>query len=159
MLTNSYFLTGAISLGLSLFLFLVGIPFSITSPSGVTNIVLSPVFWPEVLAGILGLVGVALMLTAKSATEVKQTPEPGIKGGYRRLTVLAVLLGAYVMAIPKLGMVWSSMLAFVSLALLIRTHHRIAAFVAAILVPLVLYVFFAHVAGVAIPQGDFVRLP
>jgi len=31
--------------------------------------------------------------------------------------------------------------------------------VCAVLIPLVLYVFFAHIAGVAIPQGDFVRLP
>ena len=33
------------------------------------------------------------------------------------------------------------------------------ALVTSFVVPLLLYAFFAHVAGVAIPQGNFVRLP
>ena len=42
---------------------------------------------------------------------------------------------------------------------LVRTKHMTIAIVSAVAVPLLLYVFFAHVAGVAIPQGNFVRLP
>ena len=51
------------------------------------------------------------------------------------------------------------MVVFFVFALLVRTSHPKTALVAAVAVPLVLYLFFAHVAGVAIPQGDFVRLP
>ena len=60
---------------------------------------------------------------------------------------------------PWLGMVWTSMLAFVALAFLVKTRHPATAFICAIVVPLVLYAFFAHVASVAIPQGELVRLP
>jgi putative tricarboxylic transport membrane protein len=58
-----------------------------------------------------------------------------------------------------LGLVWTAMLAFAATALLVRTKHMTIAIVSAVTVPLLLYVFFAHVAGVAIPQGNFVRLP
>ena len=53
----------------------------------------------------------------------------------------------------------TSMLIFVATALLVRTRHPKTALVCAVIVPLVLYAFFAHVAGVAIPQGNFMRLP
>jgi len=51
------------------------------------------------------------------------------------------------------------MLAFLATAFLVRTSHPKTAVICALCVPLVLYVFFAHVATVAIPQGNFVRLP
>jgi hypothetical protein len=56
-------------------------------------------------------------------------------------------------------MVWTAMLAFAACACLFRTRHPIVAVICAVVVPLLLYAFFAHVAGVAIPQGAFVRLP
>ena len=62
-------------------------------------------------------------------------------------------------ALPRLGMVWTCMLVFVATAFMFRTRYPKAAVVCAVVVPLVLYAFFAHVAGVAIPQGEFVRLP
>lgn len=60
---------------------------------------------------------------------------------------------------PRLGMVWTAMIGFLVTALLLQPRIPISTLVAAIAVPLVLYAFFAHVAGVAIPQGQFVRLP
>jgi len=52
-----------------------------------------------------------------------------------------------------------SMIAFGVVLLLTKTSYRIAAVAVAILLPLALYAFFAHVAAVPIPQGLFVRLP
>ena len=80
-------------------------------------------------------------------------------GGYLRLALLGILGVLYVGSIGTLGMVWASVLAFIALAFLIKTRHPVVALIAAVLVPLALYAFFAHVAGVAIPQGDFVRMP
>lgn len=160
MLNNSYFVTGLFSLILSLFLFFVAIPYGVTAPSNVTNIVLSPVFWPEVLSILLGITGIALMLAGRTATDVEsEDSEPATKGSYQRLVLLAVLMCAYIFAIPKLGLVWTSMIAFVALAVLIKCSHPVTAVISAIVIPLILYLFFAHVAGMAIPQGDFLRLP
>jgi len=159
MLNNSHFMTGLISLILSLLLFFVAIPYAVTSPSNVTNIVLSPVFWPEVLSILLGITGIALMLSANTAIKDEVSEFMGTVGSYKRLVLLAVLMVVYIFAIPKLGLVWTSMIAFVALAILIKSSHPKTAIIAAIIIPLVLYLFFAHVAGMAIPQGDFLRLP
>ena len=160
MLNNSYFITGLFSLILSLFLFFVAIPFGVTAPSNVTKVVLSPVFWPEVLSILLGITGIALMFAGRTTTDVEsEDNEPATKGSYQRLLLLAVLMCAYIFAIPKLGLVWTSMIAFVALAVLIKSSHPKTAVISAIVIPLILYLFFAHVAGMAIPQGDFLRLP
>ena len=160
MLNNSYFITGLFSLILSLFLFFVAIPFGVTAPSNVTKVVLSPVFWPEVLSILLGITGIALMFAGRTTTDVEsEDNEPATKGSYQRLLLLAVLMCAYIFAIPNLGLVWTSMIAFVALAVLIKSSHPKTAVISAIVIPLILYLFFAHVAGMAIPQGDFLRLP
>lgn len=160
MLNNSYFSTGLATLILALFLFFVAIPYGVTAPSNVTKIVLSPVFWPEVLSILLGIIGIALMFAARTASDVEsEDNEPATKGSYKRLFLLAVLMIAYIFAIPKLGLVWTSMIAFVVLAVLIKSSHPKTAIISAVIIPLVLYLFFAHVAGMAIPQGDFLRLP
>lgn len=159
MLNNSYFSTGLASLILSLFLIFVAIPYGVTAPSNVTNIVLSPVFWPEVLSVLLGITGVALMISGRSAVKDSVAELLPTKGCYKRIALLAVLMAIYVAAIPWLGLVWTSMISFVALAILIKTSHPRTALISAVIIPLVLYMFFAHVAGMAIPQGEFLRLP
>jgi len=62
-------------------------------------------------------------------------------------------------ALPRLGMVWTAMLVLAACAFLFQTRHPIVAIICAVVMPLLLYLFFAHVAGIAIPQGNFVRLP
>ena len=37
--------------------------------------------------------------------------------------------------------------------------EKVVSGLVAIVLPLVLYAFFAHIAGVAVPQGEFIRLP
>lgn len=159
MLSNSYFSTGLVSLILSLLLFFVAIPYGVTSPSNVTNIVLSPVFWPEVLSILLGITGIALMISGRNAVKDHIAEYAATKGCYKRLALLAVLMSVYIVAIPWLGLVWTSMIAFVALAVLIKSSHPRTALISAVVIPLVLYLFFAHVAGVAIPQNEFLRLP
>ncbi len=119
------------------------------------------------LAGILALTGLGLLsVTLKRRPDddgtAEQPPHDLGTGGpaaYARLGLMALVMVATMYAIPRLGMVWTCALAFVATAFLIRTRHPVAALVSALAVPLVLYAFFAHVAGIAIPQGDFVRLP
>ena len=143
------------------FLIFVGIPGWVSSPSNVQNIVLAPTFWPYVLSAMTGLIGLGLILAGRRTggasfdEEVEETD--GL--GWPRLVALALIMALTMYALPRLGMVWTTMLVFAATAFLFRTRHRVTALICAVLIPLALYAFFAHVAGVGIPQGNFVRLP
>jgi len=146
---------------ISLFLLLVGIPKAVSSPSNVANIVLAPTFWPYVLASFTGLTGLGLLIAGWREEQDSGSDDKPDNDAYGlpRLIALAAIMVVTMYALPRLGMVWTTMLVFLSTALLFRTRHRRTAFVCAVLIPLVLYAFFAHVAGVGIPQGDYLRLP
>lgn len=154
-------LIGAGAIIFSAFMALIGVPYGVAAPRNISNIVLSPLFWPYIVAGMIGLAGLALLLTrAPAADEVDAEAESDGDGrGLMRLALMAVIMAVYFYAIELVGMVWASMAAFVAIAFLIRTAHPRAAVLTAIVAPLLLYGFFAHVAGVMIPQGGIVRLP
>jgi hypothetical protein len=139
----------------------IAIPKWVSSPSNVSNIVLSPLFWPYVLTALAGLTGLGLVLASRSSdTEVALEDEhTSDDRSWHRLAALGVIMILTMFALPRLGMVWTTMLVFAVTAFLLRTRHPITAIVCAVVIPLALYAFFAHVAGVAIPQGIFVRLP
>ena len=151
---------GLVALALAAFLAFVAIPSWVSSPSNVRNIILSPTFWPYVLSGFLALTGIGLVLTpANPTTDDDETADTPAGSSWLRLLGLAIIMGLTMYAMPRLGMVWTCMIAFAAAAFMFRTRYPKAALACAVLVPLVLYAFFAHVAGVAIPQGEFVRLP
>jgi len=152
-------LIGIFALIAGFFLMTVAIPLWVSSPSNVSNIILSPVFWPYTLSGLTILVGLGLTITGFYSSEDMRSEPAEISGGYTRLMIMAVIMVIYMFGLPRLGMVWTSMIAFAATAFLVRTSHPITAVICAICVPLALYVFFAHIASVAIPQGNFVRLP
>lgn len=147
----------------ALFLGVYAIPQFVSAPSNVQFIILSPVFWPYTLACLTGIVGVLLINSSRGiAQDLLASDEPedvNRSQGMIRLAVMAVIMSVTMLLLPKLGMVWTCMLVFVATAFLYKTRHPVLAVVCAVLIPLLLYAFFAHVAGVAIPQGDFVRLP
>jgi hypothetical protein len=152
-------LIGIFALIAGMFLMIVAIPLWVSSPSNVGNIILSPVFWPYTLSGLTILIGLGLTITGFYSSEDLSSEPAEISGGYGRLMIMAVIMIIYMFGLPRLGMVWTSMLAFAATAFLVRTSHPKTAVICAICVPLALYVFFAHIASVAIPQGNFVRLP
>ncbi|WP_187428891.1 hypothetical protein ROLI_016530 [Roseobacter fucihabitans] len=144
------------------FLILYAIPQWISSPSNVRNIVLSPLFWPYALAGFTGLAGLGLVASGarlRGPDTLVNEPVQDTGAAWMRLAGMAVIMVATMFLLPRLGMVLTSMLVFVATAFLVRTRHPITALVCAVIIPLVLYAFFAHVAGVAIPQGEILRLP
>lgn len=146
----------------AMFLLFVAIPSWVSSPSNVPNIILSPVFWPNVLAGVVGIVGAGMVLTSYWRQKPAQPIPSDVadrRAAFARLGAVAAMMAATMLLLATLGLVWTAMLVFVSLAFLVRTSHPKTAVVCAVIVPLVLYGFFAHVAGVAIPQGNYVRLP
>lgn len=152
---------GIVALAAAAFLVFFAIPNWVFSPSNVRNIVLAPTFWPYVLSGLLVIVGVGLLFTPHhpDASDPDPVDEPDGALPWLRLGGLAVIMVLTMYGLPRLGMVWTCMLAFAATAFMFRTRYPKTALVCAVVVPLVLYAFFAHVAGVAVPQGEFVRLP
>lgn len=148
-----------------MFLGLVGIPRWVSSPSNVSNIILSPTFWPYVLTVLTGLIALGLLLVGwrmvdnEPVEQEQEQEQSSDKAAWMRLLALAVIMGLTMFALPRLGMVWTAMVVFIATAFLFKTRHPIIAIACAVVIPLFLYLFFAHVAGVAIPQGEFVRLP
>ncbi|MGQ3486317.1 tripartite tricarboxylate transporter TctB family protein [Roseovarius pacificus] len=146
----------------ALFLIFHAIPAWVSAPSNISNIILSPLFWPYTLAGVTILAGLGLIaagLRAPSDDAPVNTPIDDTPAAWVRLASMAAIMTATMFLLPRLGMVWTSMLVFATTAFLFKTRHPLTAMICAVAVPLVLYAFFAHVAGVAIPQGHFVRLP
>lgn len=146
----------------ALFFVLVAIPNWVAAPANVPNIVLSPLFWPYVLACLTGITGLGLIATAlrmPGAGGPLNDASEDLGAAIMRLVGIAIIMIALMYLVGSLGLVWTSMLAFLATAALVKSRHPKTAVICAVVVPLILYAFFAHVAGVAIPQGHFVRLP
>ncbi len=143
------------------------IPGYIAMPRRVRMAALAPNFWPQIIGWTMLACGVALTIKAALApvTPDRIVDRLGLsRDEALRLAGLGVILVVAHYAIPILGMVWVSMLVFMAFVLLAggfshgwgRMGWAVAV---AVLLPLLLYLFFYKVAGVAIPQGRFVRLP
>lgn len=145
------------------FILAIAIPYAVTSPSNVTKTVLSPTFWPNIIAWLIILLG-AIMITMHAAAPPIEDPEqvsdpPGTPVSWLRLAATALVMIALVYLVQYVGLVWISIMAFIALTIIIRSSQPVLSVVVAIILPLVLYAFFSHVAGVAVPQGEFITLP
>ena len=137
------------------------IPHYVVKPSNVRILVLSPDFWPYIVAALMGIGGVALLaqyffLTRAVAVPVENDTPPG---GGLRTTLIGVLMIVYYLIMPMLGMVWSSVVAYMAFMAIVGLPRKLASIIVAIALPLALYAFFAHAAGVPIPQASFLVLP
>ncbi len=157
---------GVIAFGVLLLTF--AIPHYITSPSNVRALVLSPTFWPIIVAGIIVFMGALLAATRmfgigvtdpENAGELPSAEFDGGNFAWLRLVAVAGLMVGLVFAIPILGMVLATAIAFLAFAFIVRAPKPILILVSAIVIPLVLYWFFNHIAGVSVPQGRFFVLP
>ena len=161
-------LTGIGVLVLGLLIFFVLIPVGIDRPGSVEHAALAPDFWPRIIAGIIMLMG--LFLTVRPAAE-DEGEEHGDGGGgeaveaaagwTHRLPGLAVALGtlfAFYFLIPYLGMVAPGIAVILGLMVYAGERRWPMGIAIALCVPILLYVFFVHVASVPIPLGMFESL-
>lgn len=142
-----------------LFLFLV--PTWVITPKNVQILVLSPDFWPYIVAGLLAIGGVALLAQYfffhARAGHTEESDETA--GGIARIALVGVLMVVYYLILPYIGMVIGSVIAYMAFMGIIGFPRKASSIVVAIILPLILYGFFNHMAGVPIPQADFFRLP
>jgi len=173
-------IVGLFSLGLGLLLHFWLIPNYISVPSNMARLVLSPAFWPEILAGMAGLAGVFVLVGAfrqpsepnsqdlasvanitedqqasNASSPLQQVSKPSLV----RLLAFVIAMALYAKYLDYLGMALASILMMLISFYLLGEKRIGLVLSVSIVLPLVLYAFFLHVAGVSIPQGELIRLP
>ncbi len=158
-------LTGIGVLVLGLLIFFVLIPAGVDRPGSVEHAALAPDFWPRIIAGIIMLMGLFLAIRPAAKEEDEGRGENGVEaaaeaaGGWvHRLPGLAVALGtlfAFYFLIPYLGMVAPGIAVILGLMVYAGERRWPLGVAVALCVPILLYVFFVHVASVPIPLGVF----
>ena len=125
------------------------------------QVVLSPTFWPLIIAALIGLSGIYLVameaVQAAHDTETLEQPESAMAGSIR-LILGAVAMVIFLFRVETTGLVIGSMALFLSSQSLSQTISLRFVLIA-ICLPIALYGFFAHVASVAVPQGEWIQLP
>jgi len=159
---------GAFLIVLGSLLFFFVIPAGVVKPSSVSSPVLSPDFWPRMIA--LMLVGFGILLFVRSfmrllagTAEAVSTSSLNLAGaramarpyGWLVLLVAAIALFVYWGAIQVLGIPVASAIAITTFALLYGERRYGVILALSIVVPLGLYLFFSNIANVPIPMGVF----
>ena len=152
-------LTGVGVALLGLAIFFVLIPWGIDQPGNVEHTALAPDFWPQIIAVIMMALGVLQAL--------RPAPDDDDEGGedsrrwLHRVPGLAVALGAlfgFYVLIPPLGMVVPGVAVIFALMVFGGERRWLLAATVAAGVPILLYAFFVHIAGIPIPLGVFETL-
>jgi hypothetical protein len=137
---------------------LLVIPAGVTQPSSVKHLPLSPVFLPYVLTLAVALFALVHLAEAVWAAHIPDEdaplPDPHPRRG-RRLALLAALLLAYLMLPDRLGMLLTAILVTIALIAMGGERRLPVLFGVGIAVPLLVYLFFVHVAQVPMPAGLF----
>ena len=151
---------GIVLLLLSVLMLLYAVPQWVQSPQNINNIFISPRFWPYVIAGLGCVCGILLIVANFRGNGSPEESEVNGKiAGVIRMVIMFLIMAGIYLGVTTLGMVWTAMFSFIGVLVLLQSKNYIVGILAAILLPLVCYVFFKHVIGSDIPQGLILSLP
>ncbi|MEM6759084.1 MAG: tripartite tricarboxylate transporter TctB family protein [Pseudomonadota bacterium] len=157
-------LVAALFAALALAGIFVLIPMGVVSPGSVEQAALSPAFWPKVIAWSTLAASVLLLVesiaAARGAAPAPETEEPADQDyapwvGIVRAAALVALLFGYFASLERFGLVVPSMVLIPLIMLMFGERKALTIAIAAVALPLILYGFFRHVAGISIPLGIF----
>jgi len=161
-LPKDFYLGAGLAAVSAIFLFFV-IPKAVVVPSNIKIISLRPDFWPAILCVVIIILSLLLLATSyinySASSPTGKQPHSSEKIAPRPmailkpLSVIGVLL-LYYFSINFLGIILSSTAALLGLALLYGERNFKVLIPLAIIVPVVLYLFFSKVANVPLPIGD-----
>ncbi|MCP1677255.1 hypothetical protein J2T57_004434 [Natronocella acetinitrilica] len=153
--------TGIALVMIGLFIWFWLIPNGVRIPSRVPNPALSPAFWPQIIALIIGLSGAWMAL--ESVIPGKHTQGTPVaddddalrweRAGALRLGVAIILLLPYYLAVREFGLLLPSIVAFIIYSLLAGERRLLTLLVLGIAVPTIITVFFIKAASILIPLG------
>lgn len=129
------------------------IPDQIRTPGSVTNVVMSPAFWPRVIAILAIVLGLALAAKSLLSKAEGAADDPDSSPTtWRSLTAIGIMIGYYLLLEP-LGIVLASVIAIPALSALFGERRVVVMAPLAILLPVGLYLFFTEVASIPMPLG------
>lgn len=166
------FITGGIFAVLGFAAFLYIIPSGVVVPKSVNIVALSPDFWPKVIAG--GVTISALFLIAESLLMRLPHPieEEDVEGheeseaqyqldtlpGTLRMIILIGALFLFYFYLTTFGIVASSIVLMPAMMLFFGERKWRLIVPLSLFIPLGLYLFFLHIAGIPMPLGLFENL-
>ena len=151
-----------LALGLGTVFYLI--PQGVTVPSTVRNAALSPDFWPRLIT--YGAIAASVFLLIETLM-MRQPPtdkeDPGDTAQYQletwpgllRAAVLVVTLFGFYASLATLGVVAASVVVLFAMMLFCGERKIWLVALLSFSVPVLLYLFFRHVASVPIPLGIF----
>ncbi|MCB1971005.1 MAG: tripartite tricarboxylate transporter TctB family protein [Geminicoccaceae bacterium] len=149
-----------LGLGIAAFgvlLLLVIIPEGVVVPKGVRSAVLSPAFWPSVIAGFLIVSGLILAVQSRLYGQSMELEHHDVS--WLRFGLGVVFLAVFYLLVRPIGLVLASMLAITAFGLVARARNRPMLLVTAVILPLLLYGFFVKIAGLPVPVGHWISFP
>ena len=152
---NKHFFSGVFMLAVGLLLLLFLIPFGIDSPKKIRFAALSPTYYPQIVAVILSVIGVAIIFKNRQPFITKETDEldevhPNAK---LRIGGFLGLLAVYSFSLEFLGFVLSGVLALAASLILAGERRAFIIIAMSLLLPISLFLFFYKVAYVPVPNG------
>lgn len=139
------------------YVLLVVIPEQIRTPEGI-SMVMSPAFWPSVVAALAIVLGLALAVKGffSAGGEAADEGEAGPMT-WRTAAAIALLI-AYYWLLKPLGIVLGSIVALLTLGVLFGERRFVVLTALAVVLPSVLYLFFTDVASIPMPLGPLSAL-
>ena len=138
-------------LGLLMVVFLI--PAGIVEPKKVKFAVLSPSYYPRIVAIAMSIIGLAIVIGAlRKPTGEYTTSVFDSKAAIKVCAVFFVLF-ATAYALPQAGFVLATTVALAILMILAGERNPLIISGVSILLPIFLYLFFSKLANVPIPGG------
>lgn len=138
---------------------LLVIPDGVTTPASVVHLPLSPAFLPYVLTIGVGLFAAIHFLEAIFAPHMPADDEDrggGLHARWKsRGLILSLLLLTYLLLPERLGMLTTAIIVTIALLAIGGERRPLILLGVGISVPLLVYLFFVHVAQVPMPTGLF----
>ena len=152
---NKHFFSGVFMLAVGLLLLVFLIPFGIDTPKKIRFAALSPTYYPQIVALILSVIGVAIIFKNRQPLTTKRTDDldevhPNAK---MRVGSFLLLLAAFSLSLEFLGFVLSGVLALVASLILAGERRALIIIAISLLLPISLFLFFYKVAYVPVPNG------
>ncbi len=153
LLRNRDLWAGLVFLLLGVLLITFLIPVGVVEPKKVKFAVLSPSYYPRIVAIAMSIIGLAIAIGAlRRETQVDSTLTFNLNSAVKVCGVFIILI-ATAYALPHAGFVLTTTIALAVLMLLAGERNPIVIGAVAILLPIFLYLFFTKLANVPIPGG------
>ena len=136
----------------SLTLITILIPIGMDAPRKVRFAALAPSYYPYIVSTILFLLGSVIII--RSRREKAAQPEPNVHPqAIKRLSKFIFLLAVFASSLEWAGFILSSSVALMVALPLAGEKRPLIIIANALIIPILLYLFFYKIAGIPIPLG------